>query len=205
MGRKSETWKGDEFRPSSIALGDHSLRSDKWVSDENYVEKIQPNEQSSENITVNFCRGDRTVLSLGSKLVLCCTKCTYSQLWSYKQNVETKIAESLDENNAKLMKDPRYVEIHVQGENKHNNEEELQPKFLFRSIWLQNIVKNQFYGFDFVHFQKKKLVIIFFVNIKAIRIISVFQLGFQNQILKRKIEKIVQIHQCQDVRKDPMN
>lgn len=103
------------------------------------------------------------------------------------------------------MKDPRYVEIHVQGENKHNNEEELQPKFLFRSIWLQNIVKNQFYGFDFVHFQKKKLVIIFFVNIKAIRIISVFQLGFQNQILKRKIEKIVQIHQCQDVRKDPMN
>ena len=35
------------------------------------------------------------------------------------------------------MEDSRYVEMNIQGENKHNNEEELQPLLLFGIIWLQ--------------------------------------------------------------------
>ena len=46
-------------------------------------------------------------------------------------NVHTQSLEAINqilrEDSPKLMDDSRYVEMHIQGENKHNNEEELQP------------------------------------------------------------------------------
>ena len=50
----------------------------------------------------------------------------YNYLVVHLQNLET-INQILIEENPKLMDDSGYLEMHILGENKANNEEELQP------------------------------------------------------------------------------